>query len=271
MSADAVEGLRINIDELRGVLDTLSAEEWEAPSACDGWRIQDVVAHMNSSAKLMTGNAAPPAVDGDLPGAEDMAELLIADAKTWPWTKVREEFDTYTDGFLAALEAMQAEPIASAEANLGDLGVHPTHILANAFCFDTYCHLRHDMVGPATGVDRALPEPTDLHIRPGVDWMLAGLPQMCTAALAPVATAPIRLELTGPGGGTWVLGAVGDDGLVTVAEVDAAAETDTDATVSSSAHDFVSWATKRSAWSDACTVTGDEALAAGVLDAINII
>jgi uncharacterized protein (TIGR03083 family) len=271
MSADAVEGLRINIDELRGVLDSLSADEWQAPSACAGWRIQDVVAHMNSSAKLMTGNATPPAVDGDLPGAEDMAELLIADAKTWPWTKVREEFDTYTDGFLAALEAMQAEPIASTEANLGDLGIHPTHILANAFCFDTYCHLRHDIVGPLAGVDRELPKPTDLHIRPGVDWMLAGLPQMCTAELAPVATASIRLELTGPGGGTWVLGAVGDDGLVTVAEVDAAAETDTVATVSSSAHDFVSWATKRSDWRDTCTVAGDETLAAGVLDAINII
>ena len=79
MSADAVEGLRINIDELRGVLDSLSADEWQAPSACAGWRIQDVVAHMNSSAKLMTGNATPPAVDGDLPGAEDMAELVSDD------------------------------------------------------------------------------------------------------------------------------------------------------------------------------------------------
>ncbi|MFN3218561.1 MAG: hypothetical protein ACE367_18855 [Acidimicrobiales bacterium] len=43
------------------------------------------------------------------------------------------------------------------------------------------------------------------------------------------------------------------------------------ATVSSSAHDFVSWATRLSDWRDTCTVTGDEALAAGVVDAINVI
>lgn len=267
MSQDAVEGLRANVEDLRGVLTTLAPEEWQAPSACDGWRIQDVVAHMNSSARLMTGNAAPPATDGPPPGAEDMAELLIAEQKGWTWEQVYDEFNTYTDDFLGALEGLQAEPVASTEATLGDLGTHPTHILANAFCFDAYCHLRHDMLGPETSLERDLPEPTAIQLRPGIDWMLAGLPQMCTEALAPVATAPVQLELTGVGGGTWVLGPVGDDGLITVSE----GAGESVAQVSSSAHAFFNWATKRSDWRDHCTVSGDEAVAAGVLDAINVI
>lgn len=267
MSSDAVESLALNIDDLRGVLETLAPEEWESSSACEGWRVQDVVAHMNSSAKLMTGNQAPPAIEGDRPGAESMAELLIEEQKAWRWEQVYAEFQEYTHGFLAALGAMQEEPVASTEADLGDLGTHPTHLLANAFAFDSYCHLRHDILGPATSIDRSVPDADDLRLRPGIDWMLAGLPQMCAEALAPVAVAPVQLELTGPGGGTWVLGAVADDGLITVTE----GPGDSVATVTSTAHDFYSWATRRSDWRASCTVTGDEAGAAAYLDAINVI
>jgi uncharacterized protein (TIGR03083 family) len=32
--------------DLAGLLSTLSAEEWEVPSLCDGWRVRDVVAHV---------------------------------------------------------------------------------------------------------------------------------------------------------------------------------------------------------------------------------
>jgi hypothetical protein len=44
------------------------------------------------------------------------------------------------------------------------------------------------------------------------------------------------------------------------------------ATVVSTAHDFVSWGTKRRDWRDSgVRVDGDEAYAAQVLDAINVI
>ncbi len=267
MSKDAVESLRLNLGDLDAVLASLTAEEWTAPSACEGWRVQDVVAHMNSSAKMMTGRQTPPAIEGDPPGAESMAELLIDEQKGWGWEQVYGEYLELGEPFLGALAGMQEEPVASAEANLGDLGMHPTHILANAFAFDTYCHLRHDICGSDTSIDRDLPPADDLRLRPGIDWMLAGLPQMCAADLAPVATGSVQLNLTGPGGGTWVIGAVGDGGLTTVTE----GQGDAAATVTSTAHDFYSWATKRSDWRNACEVTGDEALATAVLDATNVI
>ena len=32
--------------ELAGLLDGLSAEQWDAPSLCDGWAVRQVVAHL---------------------------------------------------------------------------------------------------------------------------------------------------------------------------------------------------------------------------------
>ena len=43
------------------------------------------------------------------------------------------------------------------------------------------------------------------------------------------------------------------------------------ATVASTAHNFVSWGTKRSDWRTTCVIDGDENYAASVLDTINII
>ena len=43
------------------------------------------------------------------------------------------------------------------------------------------------------------------------------------------------------------------------------------ATITSSAHDFVSWGTKRSDWRATCQVSGDEAAATPFLDTVNII
>ncbi|MET8779153.1 maleylpyruvate isomerase N-terminal domain-containing protein [Nocardia sp. NPDC004654] len=37
-------------DELNEVLDTLDTDEWLVPSACAGWRVRDVIAHLGSLA-----------------------------------------------------------------------------------------------------------------------------------------------------------------------------------------------------------------------------
>jgi hypothetical protein len=58
------------------------------------------------------------------------------------------------------------------------------------------------------------------------------------------------------------------DGTMTVGTTAAG---DAAATVTSSAHDFVSWGTRRSDWRTAATVSGDATWAAPILDAINII
>jgi len=71
--------------------------------------------------------------------------------------------------------------------------------------------------------------------------------------------------LTGPGGGSWDIARDGDAIAV------GAPVGDADATVTSSAHDFVLWGTVRTPWREACLIEGDQSVAATFLDALNII
>ena len=72
------------------------------------------------------------------------------------------------------------------------------------------------------------------------------------------------LVLTGPGGGTWTIAPGGEDGRVAVTE---GAAGDAAATITSDAHDFVAWATRRRPWAECVTIEGDEPYASTVLDA----
>ncbi|MFF8695439.1 maleylpyruvate isomerase family mycothiol-dependent enzyme [Streptomyces sp. NPDC015144] len=45
-AADVRAAIAAERRELAAVLDGLSAEEWEAPSLCGGWRVREVAAHM---------------------------------------------------------------------------------------------------------------------------------------------------------------------------------------------------------------------------------
>ena len=94
--------------------------------------------------------------------------------------------------------------------------------------------------------------------------MLTGLPQM-QPGLEDQLGGAIRLNLTGPGGGSWRIARDGN-GIAVTADDHAA-----DVTVTSSAHDFVLWGTKRTPWRDSCSIEGDESVAATFLDALNIV
>jgi hypothetical protein len=150
---------------------------------------------------------------------------------------------------------------------LGNLGSHPMHILGNAIVFDHYCHLRHD-IGAA--VERAASLPRDPEaLRSVVEWMMIGVPQMCADALAGC-TQGIDLAFTDVPAGdgvplVWTLRPA-DDGA---AWVSAEGTTAGLPTVTTTAHDFVSWGTKRIDWRSAGVEA--EGAVAVTLDAINVI
>ena len=161
---------------------------------------------------------------------------------------------------------MNDEPMASTVIPLGNLGQHPMHILANALVFDHYCHLRWDLLRPHGPLERPALPSDDHRMAPIMEWMLGGLPQMCAAGLA-VVDRPVNLVFEGPGRGTWALRP--GDPFVTITPGAAA---DAAATVTSTGHDFVCWGTARRPWRDmGVRVSGDEAYAARVLDAVNVI
>jgi hypothetical protein len=210
-----------------------------------------------------------PAFLPDMTGDPEAAmENPVAERRSWTLDQVIEEFTTYSAQARDIFAMAQAEPMASTLLPMGKLGTHPMSILASTFLFDTYCHLRNDILAPNGPIDRPEPPRDEQRLAPTIEWMLAGLPWMCSDALAPIVDRPIVLTLEGPGGGSWTIAPGGPDGRVALdAGIDPAAA----ATVTSSGHDFVIWGTHRRPWAGMTKISGDDAYATTVLDAINII
>ena len=263
MSREGLASAARSVDEVKQVLTSLTDDEWSAPSGCQGWTVKDLVAHMSSNFKEVVEPSPPPPEPLNLP-AERVMDLLVEPRKDWSNTQVCDEYLQYCDGAVAVLTALQDEPLASTVIPLSDLGSYPMNQLADAFAFDHYCHLRIDLLAPTGPVSRGVPAADDALVGPAVGWMLTGLPQM-QPGLEQQLGGSIRLALTGTGGGSWRIAREGDAISVT------ADDSPADATVTSSAHDFVLWGTKRTPWRDACTVDGDSSVAEQFLDALNIV
>jgi uncharacterized protein (TIGR03083 family) len=267
MSEHAYKAMLACWEDLRGVVDTLTEEEWQRPSACEGWRVQDLLAHLSSNLKEVADPTPPPEnAPSDAPPmrAEDAMEALVTPRREWTSAQVDEELVRYAEPFSEIIAAMQEEPLASQPLPIADLGTYQMHQFADAFAFDLYCHLRHDLLAPRGPIERSLPAPDELRVQAAVTWMLAGLPQMCGEELAFV-DRPVGLRLSGPGGGEWTI-APGDDGLVVEEGIDQVA-----ATVTSTADDFVLWGTRRASGRELTRIEGDEEFAGRFLDEINII
>jgi hypothetical protein len=73
VTVDRVGALRSERAELLMLCRDLDVEEWRAPSAAPGWRVQDVVAHMGSGFHAMFSPAAQKAMRGlDIERANDV-------------------------------------------------------------------------------------------------------------------------------------------------------------------------------------------------------
>ena len=265
MTQRALDALRKESDRLVELAATFTPAEWAAPSGCAGWRVQDVVCHMgcvfHSISDPATIEAGPP------DDVEAAAEVPVQARRDWSPDQVVEYYRSWAARGFETLAGMQQSPAAETEVPLGNLGVHPLHLLANALVFDHYCHMRHDI---GAGVTRAGTQPRDEEsLHETRVWMLAGLPQMCAGSLKDAVTAPVGLVLEGPGGGSWVIEPADESGLC---QVTPGSTLRSAATLTSSVHDFVSWGTRRSSWRDgSVTISGDDVLAGAVADAINVI
>jgi uncharacterized protein (TIGR03083 family) len=264
MSALGVEGLRAERESILEIAKSLTDDEWNAPSDCDGWAVRDVIAHMGS---ILHGVADPSQMVDLSAGTEVSMEAPVAERRAWSVDDVLAEYEIYSGQVADLAASLQEPPMADTMLPMGDLGTHPMSIMPATFLFDGYCHLRNDILKPNGPIDRPEPPRDEMRLRPTFEWMLAGLPWMCTEQLAFV-DRPVNLVLTGPGGGTWSIGSGGDDGRVLVG---AGAAADAVATVTSDGHDFVSWGTQRRPWRDMVQIDGDTAYAQRVLDGIKII
>ncbi len=263
LAVAAVESLQARIiDTAR----TFTDHEWVASSACAGWRVRDVVAHMGTGARAIIDPIPLP--DGTVipENREREHDLHVDLRRDWSHEEVLAEFEKFGGERLTRLPALQDEPPASSEIEIPGLGTYPMHAVANAIAFDYFCHLYHDICAPAGPVDRDLAEPTHEEILPVVEWMMWGLPQMQGPELDDALIAPLTIRLTGPGESTWTIRRPDPAGGLVVDEGDGG-----DVVVTSSAVDFVSWGTSRSPWQAACIVDGDLAAATSFLSTLDIV
>ena len=264
MSQLGVEGLRAERAAFIDIAHSLSDDEWMAPSDCDGWVVRDVLGHMAANLHGVVDPSLMPDMSG---GTEPAMEGPVAQRRTRPVTEVLAEYEEFSGMAADAFATLQEPPMADTMLPMGDLGTHPMSILANTFLFDVYCHLRIDILQPFGPIDRTEPPRDEMRLRPTVEWMLAGLPWMCANELA-FMDRPIVLQLEGPGGVTCTVHPHGAQGQVDIVP---GADSGAAATVSSTDHDFVVWGTKRRPWDGFVKVDGDDAYAARVLNAMNII
>lgn len=265
MTRAGLDAARLSVAHLDKIIPLVDDDMWEAPSACAGWRVIDVVAHL---AALATEALDPPAPDPSWPkNRERYHDLRVDERRGWSHAQVVDEWRRSAPRQLELLEKGQQEAIADDPIEVTGLGTYPRHLLANTMAFNVFCHLRNDMLAPDGPLALTVPEPTDGEVGPAVEFMLAGVPQMQGPELAAAVDEPLVLELTGPGATTvTVLPPAKGGGLLAV---DPGASGTT--RIRSTALDFIKWGTIRKPWRDYCEITGNARSATRFLDRLNIV
>lgn len=265
MTRQGVESARLSCAQLDSIIDLLDDEQWNTPSACAGWRVIDVVAHL---AALAHEAVDPPGLDPSLPKVrERYHDLRVDQRRGWSHAEVVDEWRTYTPRQLELMGSGQDGAKADDPVDVSGLGTYPRHLLANTMAFNVFCHLRNDVLAPDGPLPYALPEPTHGQVAPAVEFMLAGIPQMQDPELTATVGAPLVLELTGLGGTTVTFLPADRPGrrLSVVPGANGSIR------IRSTAIDFIAWGTTRKRWRDYCVVTGHESAATPFLDCLNII
>jgi uncharacterized protein (TIGR03083 family) len=259
---DRVQVLRAERGALLDLCRTLTPAEWATPSDCARWTVQDVVAHMGAAFHgVFTPWLLRMMRTSDIERSNDAD---VDSRREWEPGRVRHEYESWSGRFLTIAPLTQRPPLRGVRLPLGEIGRYPMALFPSAMTFDHHVHLRHDI---ATALGRSLPPPGAEHMTVVLEWLLAGLPQMCGAALTWV-DRPLALVLTGPGGGAWTVGPLAGKGLqVQEGRSPAAA-----ATITGAAADFPIWGTTRRPWRDhGLVIEGDEEHATRFLDSLNLV
>jgi uncharacterized protein (TIGR03083 family) len=238
---------------------TLAPAEWRMNSLAEGWRIQDVVAHLGTGCHAVFSPAAAKLMRGnDIERAND---AMVDSRRDWSSTDVLAEYRRWSRVFGVVFTAVGRTPLGGVQAPLAELGKFPARLLLSALVFDHHTHLRHDM---APALERPVPGTDANRMAVVLEWMMAVLSNQLRVQKLSFLDRPLSLTLTGPGGGTW---RVTPDGSVTVG-----AARPTAAQITGVAAEFPQWGTARSRWKDAdVSITGDADYGAAFLDTVDIV
>jgi uncharacterized protein (TIGR03083 family) len=229
----AVETVKADGAALLDIGAALTEEQWQQPSGCQGWRVQDVVTHLANLFWILVDPAKLPPSDG-VP-TEHAQEAAVQARKGMSGAAALADYSEAAGPALERLAQIEALDMA---VPLGDLGTYPAELLPTAYSFDHYTHIRADLFAPR-GPLRGTPPPSDPErLAPVLDWIGAALPQQNQAAAR---ACSLEIEVTGAGARSISFGSGQPK-----------------ATVRSDALSFVRWVTQRGSWSElGVQATGD--------------
>jgi uncharacterized protein (TIGR03084 family) len=195
-----VAGLAEQQDELRSLLSGLTADEWRAPTRCEGWDVKDVVLHVAQTNEMAIasvdsrldeflmemGRGLAPAVDVD----EGAARMVERD-RTMSADEVRARYSSGAADLLARVEA--ADPHTRVQWVAGQLSVRT---LTTTRLAETWIHTGD----VAEAVGASLPPGDRLQHIARLAWRT--LPY-AFARDGRAMAGPVAFELVGPGGEPW--------------------------------------------------------------------
>lgn len=255
MTRLAASSLRIESDGLADALADIDEERAGEPSRCSGWSVKDVVCHLGTLFQLLCDPGGVPMESDD---AEEAADAAVSARRAWEWPRVLELYATWRAPALDALDGIQERETVR---RLGSLGTYPLHYLANAYAFDHYCHVRHDlmpMLDAVAPVSRAL-------VEAAVEWIVAAAPQTSPPGFHHLPS-PVGVVIDGS------LGLVVNPsaGEATIQRVPVAVAGGQPSVVRSAAEAAILWASGRAGWEGATEIHGDAGPARAMLDTIHV-
>jgi uncharacterized protein (TIGR03083 family) len=231
---DAIAAVRTDRAALLEIGRALTPAQWQSPSGCPGWSVQDVVAHLAIEFWAVVDLSQLPDITG-LP-FESAQEILVESRRGLAPEAVLDDYEQVSSTGLERLAGMAALEVP---VPMGDAGTYPAAVLPTAYAFDHYTHIRADLFRPRGPLDGVPPPSDELRIGSALDWIEAALPQQNAKAAA---EATLEIQVTGAGGRSITFGS----GPVK-------------ATVTSDAPAFVRWVTQRASWADlGVRAAGDE-------------
>ncbi len=189
--SDRIAALRADRDAMLEIAASLDPQQWQEASGCDGWSVQDLLAHMSLTFWSLVDPGRIPDTSG-MP-FERAQDVLVASRNELDPAQVIADYAEVSEWALQMLPELAGLEM---EMPLGDAGTYPLSLLPCAFGFDHYTHIRADLFSPR-GPLRGTPPPSDEpRVATALDWIEAALPQQNQAAAA---IGTFEFQVTGTG------------------------------------------------------------------------
>lgn len=199
---------------LASLLADLRPDEWASAASPYRWDVHGLVAHLVAIERLMESTLGlGPAPDGATAGHLDVGVELVERLRQGDPAATVAAWDAAVERIVAHLHSPGA-PDDDLDTPFHGWPFHLGSLLV-ARGFELWTHA--DDVRRATG--RPLGSPIDEDLRTMSDHSVRSLELIQPFLPEAPALVPLRVVLTGSGGGTWDLGPAGDEPAVLVADV----------------------------------------------------